>query len=254
MTRMLHVGAFDLTYTESLVESPILWERHCHPRYEMISVLEGDISIMPEGQTYRLTAGHTVLIPPLLYHTITANQQGAYRRVTALFDLAAVPAVLRENFSERADTPIAFSSPHAEDLQALLEEENADLYAPLATSLMTQIFYRALRTERITAEEEPDEFLRLVTTYVDRHLDEKILLDHLAAHTARSKSSVCHLFEEKMGITPKQYVLQKKMALADRLIRDGVPPTLAAMRVGYDNYSAFWRMYRKHYRISPTDR
>ena len=60
-----------------------------------------------------------------------------------------------------------------------------------------------------------------------------------------------HLFEERMKISPKQYILQKKLALANKLIEDGVPPTLAAVRIGYDNYSNFYRMYRKRYGNCP---
>jgi AraC-like DNA-binding protein len=49
-----------------------------------------------------------------------------------------------------------------------------------------------------------------------------------------------------MGISPKQYVLQKRMALAAKLIREGVPPTKVALRVGYENYSNFYRIYQKY--------
>ena len=77
-------------------------------------------------------------------------------------------------------------------------------------------------------------------------MHEKILLDDLARHTARSKSSFCHLFEEKMKISPKQYILQKKLALAGKLIDEGVPRTAAAMQVGYENYSNFYRLCKKN--------
>ncbi|MBR2432538.1 MAG: helix-turn-helix domain-containing protein, partial [Clostridia bacterium] len=72
-----------------------------------------------------------------------------------------------------------------------------------------------------------------------------ILLDDIAKYTSRSKSSFCHLFESKMNISPKQYILQKKLALASKLIDEGVPHTVAAMQVGYENYSNFYRLYRK---------
>ena len=91
-----------------------------------------------------------------------------------------------------------------------------------------------------------------IVQFVDEHLGERITLDELAIHTARSKSSVCHLFEEKMGISPKQYILQKKMAMANKLIREGVPPTQAAIQVGYDNYSTFYRAYRKFFSVNPS--
>ena len=56
-----------------------------------------------------------------------------------------------------------------------------------------------------------------------------------------------------MNISPKQYILQKKLALANKLIRDGTPATVAAMQVGYDNYSNFYRMYQKRVSHRPTE-
>ena len=110
---------------------------------------------------------------------------------------------------------------------------------------MVQIFYDSLTQAQNPVKIETDEFLQKVLKYIDGHLNEKILLDDLAKHTARSKSSFCHLFEKKMNISPKQYILQKKLAVASKLIDEGVPHTVAAMQVGYENYSNFYRLYNK---------
>lgn len=253
MNYVYQTELFDFSYTESTVENHVLWESHCHARYEMIAVLEGDIGIMLEGRTYRLTENQTIIIPPLLYHAITANKKGAYRRITVLFDIHAVPAVLQDCFLRKAADLTICTSRQLKDLQWICRDAAQAFYEPLAQSLMIGIFYNHILTNPAGTGMEADAFLQKILQYIEQHLGEKILLDHLAAHTARSKSSVCHLFEEKMGISPRQYILQKKLALASKLIRDGTPPTLAAMQVGYDNYSAFYRTYRKYFGTNPSE-
>ena len=119
-------------------------------------------------------------------------------------------------------------------------------YAPLLQSLMTETFYDALQMPQTLAQIDTDEFLQKAFEYIDLHLHEKILLDDIAKYTSRSKSSFCHLFEAKMNISPKQYILQKKLALANKLMDEGVPRTVVAMQVGYENYSNFYRLYRKN--------
>ena len=133
-------------------------------------------------------------------------------------------------------------------------EQPTAFYAPLINSLMVQIFYDAVRASKSHVISEKDEFLQAVILYIDQHLHEKISLEELARHTSKSKSSFCHLFEEKMKISPKQYILQKKLALASKLISEDVPPTLAAMQVGYEHYSNFYRIYCKQFGTSPTKR
>ena len=138
------------------------------------------------------------------------------------------------------------------ELGRICKESDPDFYAPLAEALMVELLYRSAQSVQTETSESEDSFLREVVAYIDEHLCEKILLDDLALRTAHSKSSLCHLFRSKMNVSPKQYILQKKMALAEQLIRDGMPPTAAALRVGYENYSNFYRLYTKLYGANPT--
>lgn len=248
----LQAGAFLLRYAENEIDPSVLRESHCHAEFEMISVLQGDISIMAQGRSYRLGEHQTVIVPPLLYHTITANARGTYRRVTALFDGMAIPPMLRERFLQRGQEPIIFAAREVPELRRVCESGDAAFYAPLVQGIMTQLFYRGCEVQSAETGGETDEFLQEIIAYIDKNLCGEILLEELARLSARSKSSVCHLFKQKMNVSPKQYILQKRMALAAKLIRDGIPPTEAAVRVGYDNYSNFYRMYKRHVGALPS--
>ena len=70
ITHRFQTDGFLFEYTEHMIDNPVLWDSHCHAQFEMIAVLEGDISIMLEGRSYRLTEKQTVIIPQLLYHTM----------------------------------------------------------------------------------------------------------------------------------------------------------------------------------------
>lgn len=253
MSYQLQTKAFRLTYSESDVTDPILWESHCHGEFEMIAVLEGDVSVMLEGRSYRLVENQTVFLPPLRYHTVTANKKGCYRRVTALFDASALPSVLQAHFSAKGSKLTIFEARELDDLRHCCISGDAAYYGPLAEGLMTGLFYRDAEAKSALTGGETDDFLQKLLSYIDAHLGAPISLDELAALTARSKSSFCHLFEERMGTSPKRYILQKKLALAGKLIREGVPPTEAALQVGYDNYSSFYRIYKKHAGTAPSD-
>lgn len=247
-------GKYKLEYIESEIDRPILFESHCHAQFEMIAVLEGSVSIMLEGKSYGLSAGQTVIISPLLYHSVTAKDIGSYKRITALFDRTAIPKPLQPSLSDRNTHISVFSSRDAEELKDICQKSDGAFFAPLAESLMVRMLYETHMKPRRPSGSEADEFLRLAVAYIDEHLEEKILLEELAKHTMRSCSSFCHLFEEKMKVSPKQYILQKKLAYANKLIGEGVPPTVAAIRIGYENYSSFYRIYLKHFGISPSEK
>ena len=251
----LNTDKFFLQYKEEQIENTLLWENHCHAEFELIAVLEGGISVTLEGRNYRLSRGEAIAIPPLCYHAIKANKTGAYKRLTVLFDTASLPDVLSPRFSNKSVLVSNLSSYITGDLQKIcLDDENKSFYAPLAESFMTEILYTLAGATESRQSNDRDELLGKIISYVDENLCQPILLDDIATHTSRSKSSVCHLFEEKMKISPKQYILQKKLAYATQLINSGTPPTVAAIRIGYDNYSNFYKVYKKHYGVSPTSR
>lgn len=253
MPTALETHCFKIEYVESTVDTSVLWESHCHARFEMIGVLEGDVSVMIEGAEYRLTENQAILIPPLCYHTLNANRQERYRRITVLFDGDAIPAPLTSHFSPHART-VVFSSSNLEQLKAVCNADQDALYAPLADALMVQSLYEWIEARKNANEPTSmDDLLQTTVRYIDAHLRERLSVDDLARLTSRSRSSFCHLFEERMGIPPKQYVLQKKMALANKLIREGISPTDAASELGYENYSSFYRMYVKQYGVMPKN-
>ncbi len=245
MKSIVSTNEFRLEYIESNISHPIVWERHCHTQFEMIAVADGDITVMLEGQNHRLKSDQIIILPPLSYHTVTANEKGSYHRITALFDLSDIPKVLQLEFEKKEKDAIIISSHYAQKLKEICQKNQAAFYAPLLQSLMVQIFYDALQANEKVDDIETDEFLKKSIQYIDLHLHEKICLDDLAKHTARSKSSFCHLFEKKMNISPKQYILQKKLAVAKKMIDEGTPYTVAAAQVGYENYSNFYRLYQK---------
>ena len=244
---------FLFEYKDSTVEGELLWESHCHARYEMIAVIEGDITVIFEGKPYRLKGGQCAVISPLSYHIINANRQGRYRRVTALFDTEAIPAPLRSSFFEGKKEIYILSFPQGEALAEICESEDAALYAPLAESIMVQLLYAIYKMGRTAPTAQVDETLAKMLSFVDAHLCEPIRLSEIAASAALSVSSVSHIFREKMKISPKQYILRKKLALASKLIGEGTSPTDAALFVGYEDYSNFYRMYRKQFEKKPTE-
>ena len=54
-----------------------------------------------------------------------------------------------------------------------------------------------------------------------------------------------------MKISVKQYVINKKLAYAVSLMREGVSATDAAAAIGYDNYSNFYKTYKNVFGTSP---
>lgn len=244
------------TYRESFSQTDNIFENHCHLLFEMIGVFEGSVSVQIEGTKYTVMPYEAAFIPPLTYHSISANEGAVYKRITFLFDQSFIPEEIQADFMQKAQTyPVVRQDslkPVLTQILQTFQEEEGVKYAPLLESLLVQIFYIHTYKDIPHTAQQVNPTLQGITEYIHRHICEKISLDDIAGALFLSKSTVCHLFKEQMNISVKQYILQKKMTYAAKLIQSGMQVSEAAHCVGYDNYTNFYKIYCKVFQTTPT--
>ncbi len=255
MHKILENENIRISYREGNITGEHIFENHCHARYEIIAVIEGEIRIVIENRRYDLKAGEIALIPPLKYHSIFTVGELLYKRITVLFNKNFIPEQISNDFSEKINThpvaangalPLVFTG-----MKDIFFESDAGKFMPLAESLLTQALYIHTYCDITPPSEKTNPLVKSITEYIDAHISEKIFLDDVAAHVFVSKSTVCHLFSDEMKISLKQYVLQKKLSYAAKLIEEGFTASEAARMIGYDNYANFYKMYVKVFGLSP---
>lgn len=118
-------------------------------------------------------------------------------------------------------------------------------------TLLTQI-KRATdeRSVRPMKTESP-ELLDQITAYVEKNYSHHFTIGELAARLYVSSSTVSHLFKEKMGVSFYRYVTQRRLIAAKPLIEAGIPLEDVCLRVGFADYSGFYRAFKQEYGISP---
>ena len=57
-----------------------------------------------------------------------------------------------------------------------------------------------------------------------------------------------------MNISIHQYILKKKLVMAHHKILDGIPATQAAIDCGFNDYSGFYKQFKKMFNKAPSDR
>ncbi|WMC11181.1 AraC family transcriptional regulator [Oceanimonas pelagia] len=95
--------------------------------------------------------------------------------------------------------------------------------------------------------------LELIDDYIGQHLHRRITVAQLAGCVFLGESQFHLLFREQTGRTPYQYVLEKRLAEACRLLSDG-RHSLAeiAQRCGFSSQSLFTQVFSRHHGLSPA--
>ena len=83
-----------------------------------------------------------------------------------------------------------------------------------------------------------------VITYIQEHLTEDISVDVLAKRCYISKYYLMRQFKEATGYSIHQYINEKRIQAAKRMILSGMPASKACYECGFRDYSTFARRFK----------
>ena len=90
-----------------------------------------------------------------------------------------------------------------------------------------------------------------VARYIEANFSERIALKDLASVAELSVFRLVTVFRREMGISPYRYLNAVRVKKAQQLLRDGVPPAIAAIEVGFFDQSHLCRHFRAIYGMTP---
>ncbi len=107
--------------------------------------------------------------------------------------------------------------------------------------------------EELTAGHDLSKFIK-VFDYIDKHIDEAISLSDLAGLMFMNKVYFSNLFKKTFGVSPQQYIQQRKLDRARQLLADRTLPiaSIAADLHFYDP-AAFTAFFKKNTGMTPKE-
>lgn len=98
---------------------------------------------------------------------------------------------------------------------------------------------------------EPPAAVARALVWIELHLYEPISLAALATAAGLSRFHFHRLFRSAMRLTPRTYVMQRRIAEAKHLIRGGVRPAEAAYLLHFADQSHFTRRFKSAVGVTP---
>lgn len=243
---------------------------HSHTFYELLFCRSGSLQYLLGTQRYRLQRGDIVYIPPGTSHRplLLDKLVEPYTRYL-LWASPALAEMLHGAFPQEELLPAeAFllrtaATPWQETLGGLFRtgvQENYTRAPGWQAAVCGNTLQLLVQTARARAGEhalrpqaERQELLDALLVYIENHLQDRIMLADTARRFLVSESSVNQLFRKRMKVSFYRFVTQRRLIAAKVLLQDGLPAEQISARVGFGDYSSFYRAFKREYGISPAE-
>lgn len=260
---------FEIYHSTNTSPQPSIYQSHHF--YELFFILRGSIRVIVEETDLSPALGDALIYPPQCMHRVTHTDPSLpYERFYIYLSKEFLSSISTPDydFTEHLNRLTAGGrnclQPGAEAVQALVPLADEIIEAAKDISpegiianrcRMTIYLIRLLRLleESIaaTADSETTRMNDLIR-YINQNAAQPLSLDHLEEVFGISKFVLLHEFKDYTGMSIYQYILTRRVILAQQLIQQGAKPNQACEQSGFTDYTSFYRAFKARTGKSPN--
>ncbi len=257
MERAWNISSGGVEYLYKETDQPeTVYTHHCHQAYEIYCLVSGKVEFRVEGEVFHLTSGSALLLDFARLHS--AKAEGHYERAVLHFPkevLYRQELPLLKLFSEPGilyhfDSGDLFHKYLSEFTTiASMPEDVRDI--AIHSHVVSLLLKFSAMCDEATVADRSNEQIKRIVKYINENLSSELSEGGIANTFYMSLSTLIRQFKKTTGVSAPKYILYKRMSLARAMLERGVPAGEVALRCGYNDYSTFYRSYRKVHGLSP---
>lgn len=253
------------------------WQGISSPFTRLYYVTHGEAAITLPTGTYGLRPNYLYMIPAFTVHSYKCTGHFEHYYVHIYEDLAGEIGFMDEwNFPVEVmadDIDLALIRRFVElNPQMKLPASNPNSYDNYTTlalnigrnkqrSLTLKMESRGILLQLISRffenatnkDEQRDERIVKALCYIRQHICEPLSVKDIACEACLCEDYFIRLFKNETKLTPGQYITLKKMENAQLMLATkNVSVKDIAYRLGFEDYSYFIRMFKKHVGCTPN--
>lgn len=250
----------DLKYVHSFTRTLVRGDSKKKDLFKLIYLFSGEACISGPGQQIVCSAGDLVMVGQNEEFTLRPMGEGIADYYCLYFSEYLIPPDITNVIrycggSYRVtDSPIPPLVSRFDWHLSNVERENLDEIKMLFRCVLTEIliYFSKIAGRQTAMPGMLNGNLEPVLNFISRNLERPLQIQDICAEFHYSRSHLCKIFTQVTGVPLMQYIRSARGAYAVKLLGSGLPAMEVARRLGYSDYSAFYRMYRKYAGCAPA--
>ncbi len=239
---------------------------HIHNYYELYCFVSGDAEYMVEGNIYTLVPNTILIMRPGELHMVRIKSDKPYTRYVFCFNDefmkkidSSLPLLIpfnnRENGQYNMYAPDRFDGVLPIDILSAIGKsdlslDNTRIRIICHLLMILERIYSAFTSDKARVPDKSP--VSEIMEYINTHLNCDLSQTELCRRFYMSDSHMGKLFKQSANMTIGEYIQSKRMVLAKMLLSDGMQAANVCIACGYNDYSAFYRAYKKEFGESPV--
>lgn len=248
-------------------------EWHWHTEFEFVVIESGNVMVQIGEKQFSLKKGYGIFINSKTLHRFSSKGSAVIPNfVFAPTFLAPHESLIYKKYV----LPIQYSvldgfvfSPEVpwqakavSIMKEIVAVQDSPKDVELATSFLVQelwhLMYMNLEAQYLEKRRETlastQVRLQMMMQYIHENYKKKILLEDISNHGMVSKSTALNLFRRYLDDTPIHYLLRYRLQeSAKLLVTTEKKIAVISEYSGFDNVEYFCKMFKKYYKMTPTE-
>ena len=213
---------------------------HNRSRFIAHYVVSGKGTLIIEDKEYKVKQGEVFLLPPdkNVYYYADNNDPWEYIWI-------GFSGNLSKRFHELKSPVFPFDKRIFEEIRMIdLYPDTKEEYLVIKHfEIYMELIGERKRTDVITA----------VTDYIDRFYANPITIENIAKDINLDRHHLARIFKAKTGFTMQQYLIDRRLNQAKKLLLTNLDVTACAEAVGYRDIFVFSKAFKKKFGVSPNN-
>ena len=245
------------TYTGEFFETIPM---HTHNTCELLFVPKGNLTYMVEGKNYQLSKNSLIISRAGEAHAIIPNEPTEYDRYDIMIDETKCGTMFYQMIPKELDVINLNGNELVcglfKKMEYYCQSAEGEVLDILLHHLTEELLYNVAlisREQGVSNTSTANPVIAQAIAYINANIMEPLTIEMICKALFITKSHLHRMFMTHLNITPKKYIMVKKLRMVQAELQAGGHPTEVSNRYGFANYATFYRNYKQFFGVVPSE-